>query len=326
MAHPRTLPFALAGVLAAVVALLVLMLGKPSVSEIGEFDGERAFAHVQKQVSFGPREPGSEAIAKAQDYIEAELRGFGWAVRREPFVAKTPAGELPMVNLRARFAGGGEVGDADPDWQRGGGMVLLCSHYDTKIMEGIRFDGANDGGSSTGVLLELARTLAGAPAIAARVELVFFDGEEAVGENIAINVDGLYGSLEYSKLWRRADPEARPEAAFVLDLVGDLALRIDPPNDSPRPLLLELYAAAKAVGVRSRFGMYGGEILDDHIHLNRAGIPALNVIDADYIRRGEASGARRWHTELDRLENVSPKSLKLIGDVMTQLLQERFGG
>jgi Zn-dependent M28 family amino/carboxypeptidase len=236
---------------------------------------------------------------------------LGWIVKREAFSDITPKGNMSFVNLRARFApDGGEI-----DWNDGGGMVLVCSHYDTKIMDGIRFDGANDGGSSTGVLIEMAKALAAAPAIAKGIELVFFDGEEAVIE--FTEVDGLYGSRRYAKQWRSAPGDKKPVAAFVLDLVGDSQLRIDPPSDSPSHLLLEVYAAAEELGHRSIFGRHTSPITDDHVPLNAAGIPALDLIDAGYITRG------RWHTERDTLDSVSAESLQIIGDVMLRVLEKR---
>ena len=135
-----------------------------------EFSGEKALAHVQQLVDLGPHPAGSDAIEKARDYIEAQLRHSGWQVTRQAFTDDTPRGKIHFVNLIARFAG-----DANPT----SSSLLLCSHYDTKLFDTIRFVGANDGGSSTGLLLELARVLGQHPTLARKVELAFFDGEEA---------------------------------------------------------------------------------------------------------------------------------------------------
>ncbi len=307
------LPAAVVGGVGVAAVIWVLAAKRDQVAGAGEFSGERALAHVAELVGVGPRIPGGEAIERARVYIGAQLAASGWSVLRQTFVDDTPRGQVEFVNLRARYApGGGEI-----DWKEGGGLVLLCSHYDTKLIEGVEFDGANDGGSSTGVLIEMARCLATAPALAGGVELVFFDGEEAVVDFTA--TDGLYGSRHYAKGWRSAPPASKPVAAFVLDLVGDSRLRIDPPNDSPRDLLVELYGAAEQLGVRRRFGMYPAPITDDHVPLNAAGIPALNVIDSGYISRG------RWHTSADRLEYVSADGLELVGRVMLRLLERRAG-
>jgi len=152
-----------------------------------EFSGDRALAHVQRLVDLGPRPPGSEAIEKSRDYIENQLRLFGWQVTRQAFTHDTPRGKIRFVNLIARFRAQGSTAPS----------FLLCSHYDTKTFDTIRFVGANDAGSSTGLLLELARVLGQHPNLAAKVELVFFDGEEAY-ENFS-ETDGLYGSRYFAR-------------------------------------------------------------------------------------------------------------------------------
>ena len=309
----RFIPLILIVIIAAVAGVFLVTSGDKGNSS--PFSGERAYAHVASLVGLGPRHPGSKAIADARDYMTGQLQQAGWQTSLQSFEDDTPRGRKTFVNIRARFppADGAEI-----DWQRGGGLLLLCSHYDTKLIEAVEFDGANDGGSSSGVLLELAEVLRATPGIAGGVEMVFFDGEEAFVD--FTEVDGLYGSRHYAKFWRAAPAEEKPVAAFVLDLVGDVGLRIDPPSDSPRDLLLELYNAAEVVGERGMFGLHPTPITDDHVPLNAAGIPALDVIDAAYISRGS------WHTSADNLESVSPRSLEKIGQVMFELLARRARG
>src|ERR1700745_563937 len=134
------------------------------------FSGEKAFAHVQHLVDLGPRPAGSEALEKSRLYIIEQLKSAGWTVARSEFSDQTPRGKMTFVNLIARF-GTSEKKEA--------AQFLLCSHYDTKTFDAIRFVGANDGGSSTGLLLELARVIGQHPNLARKIELVFFDGEEA---------------------------------------------------------------------------------------------------------------------------------------------------
>jgi len=131
------------------------------------FSGEQAFAHVQHLVDLGPRPAGSEALEKSRLYIIEQLKSAGWTVARSEFSDQTPRGKVAFVNLIARF-GTSEKKEA--------AQFLLCSHYDTKTFDTIRFVGANDGGSSTGLLIEMARVLALSPALAAKIELLFFDG------------------------------------------------------------------------------------------------------------------------------------------------------
>jgi len=275
-----------------------------------QFSGVNAYQHVQKLVDFGPRIPGSQSIENARIYIEEKLQEFGWVTVRQPFNDDTPNGSMKFINLRARFP---VLSGKDIDWKDGGGIILLCSHYDTKIIEGVEFLGANDGGSSTGVLLELARVFSISPEIARGVELVFFDGEEALVD--FTSTDGLYGSRHYAKFWRSAPIDKKPQSAYVLDLVGDKNMRIDPPYDSPSNLLSELYRAAQNSGHRSLFGIYPTPITDDHVPLNAAGIPALDIIDSRYITKG------KWHTSRDNLKSISVDNLNIIGEVMLELFK-----
>src|SRR4029077_13364223 len=136
----------------AAILLLILFSGVAPIraTEVKiweEFSVQKALAHVQRLVDLGPHPAGSDAIEKARDYIEAQLRHSGWQVTRQAFTDDTPRGKIHFVNLIARFAG--NANSTSPS-------LLLCSHYDTKLFDAIRFVGANDGGSSTGLLLELA--------------------------------------------------------------------------------------------------------------------------------------------------------------------------
>ena len=268
-----------------------------------EFSGDKALAHVQRLVEFGPRPPGSEAIEKSRDYIDNQLRLCGWNVERQSFTESTPRGAVTFVNLIARFAAESHVPT----------KFLLCSHYDTKFFENVRFVGANDGGSSTGLLLEFARILAGHPASARRVALVFFDGEEAY-EKFSAN-DGLYGSRYFAKHLAAEATARQLRGAILFDMVGDRSLNVTLPLDSPSQMAHDLFAAADAIKLREYFSYYDGAITDDHTPLNAIGIPALDVIDFDYAW---------WHTADDTLDKLSAASLQVVGSVAARYLVE-FG-
>src|SRR6266852_4209372 len=137
----------------------------PPAEKMGGFDGKRAFAHVAKQVGFGPRPSGSAAIAQLQEYIQTELTSYGCKVETDSFTADTPVGRLPMKNIVAKIPGDKP------------GIIMLATHYDTALLP--NFVGADDGGSSTGVMLELARLLCTKHS-AYQVWITFFDGEEAM--------------------------------------------------------------------------------------------------------------------------------------------------
>ena len=199
-------------------------------------------------------------------------------------------------------------------------MVLLASHYDTKWYEEFEFVGANDGGSSTGVLIELAYFLAEHhPGMAAKVELVFFDVEEAFGENITAT-DGLYGSHYYSRvLWRPKKNDAdRPSYGILLDMVGDKDLLITPPPNSGEGMVQRTVDVAKKLNLGDYVAPGTTMIIDDHVPLNtEAYVPTVNLIDFTY--------ERAWHTKFDTLDQISAKSLEIAGKLTIGLLKDLLG-
>jgi len=269
-----------------------------------EFSGEKAMEHVQRLVDLGPRPPASEAIEKSRAYIEKQLEGWGWKVTRQAFTDDTPRGKIGFVNLTAEFRERGTKTKDKPSF-------LLCSHYDTKWFETIRFVGANDGGSSTGLLLELARVLAQHPILAAKVKLVFFDGEEAY-ENFS-ETDGLYGSRYFAQQLAQEKSAAQFHGGILFDMVGDSSLNITLPPDSPSQMARDIFAAAEALKLRSYFSYFDRGITDDHTPLNRIGIPAIDLIDFDFAW---------WHTADDTIDKVSAESLGKVGRVALYYLSE----
>jgi hypothetical protein len=296
-----------------------------------EVSGDNALAHVEALVGFGSRPAGSEAIEKSRLYIEKTLSDFGWSVERQTFEEQTQQGKKTFVNLRARFG----TADSRADEVSG----LLCSHYDTKHFEAFEFVGANDGGSSTGLLIELARVLAGNPQVAKEIELVFFDGEEAFGSNIT-GKDGLFGSKHYAAELVAENRKTRPKWGVLLDMVGDKNLNIRAgvriPGASLRELAKaeesgylvdfesvqaridqisrDLLAASDDLELRSYIGISSAYIVDDHEPLSVvAGIPTIDVIDFDFPY---------WHTPKDKLSEISAESLQITGRVTLQLVEK----
>ena len=280
---------------------------KPVPAEIWkEFSGEKAFAEVRKQVELGPRPSGSGEIEKARAAIDSSLRAAGWDVERQEFTETTPRGAVKFVNLVARFSPA-MARPAPANTQR----AIVCSHYDTKRFSTIRFTGANDGASSSGALLELARVLALDPQLAAKVELVFFDGEEAVVQ--FTESDGLYGSRFYARSLRTSQRAGQFQIGVLWDMIGDKDLTITLPPDSPQPLTQNLLRAADKLGVRDRFSYHDRSIWDDHVPLNQLKIPTVDLIDFDYLA---------WHTADDTLDQISPESLRTVGAVTLYYLRE----
>ena len=280
-----------------------------------QFSGENALAEVRRQVDIGPRPSGTAALARARNLIAESLKKSGWEVERQEFEhAPVPdQGALHFTNLIARFSPDGSH-PAPRDTQR----AILGSHYDTKRMDSVRFVGANDGGSSTGALLELARVLAKAPALASRVELVFFDGEEAVLQfgPAETGPDGLVGSRHYAQVLRDTKRAAQFRFGIVWDMIGDADLTVTLPRDTPAALASGLLAGADALSVRRNFGFSAGDIMDDHTPLHViARIPSMDIIDFDYPP---------WHTSADTLDKLSAASLQTIGRVTLWLLAKEL--
>jgi glutaminyl-peptide cyclotransferase len=264
-----------------------------STSEIWKrFSGANAFGFVQKLVELGPRPAASDALERSRDYIKAELKKSGWRVTSQTFTDKTPRGVITFVNLIATF---GE--QATPSF-------LLCSHYDTKTFDTVRFVGANDGGSSTGLLLELARVLATDPALARKTELVFFDGEEAFVN--FTETDGLYGSRHFAEELRVSGKAKQFRGGILFDMIGDKSLVVTLPPNSPATLARNIFAAADALKLRDHFTYFQSDVTDDHTPLNAAGIPVIDLIDFDYPP---------WHTAEDTLDKISAESLEIVGRV-----------
>ena len=269
-----------------------------------EFSGDKAFVHTRYLVELGPRPEGSEALEKTRKYITDTLASSGWKTEMQKFNDDTPRGNIAFVNIIARF------GEAKPtDTQR----AIVASHYDTKLFSTIRFVGASDGGSSTGALLELARVLALDPELARRVELVFFDGEEAFVQFSAS--DGLYGSRYYARTLRETKRNGQFKFGILWDMIGDKNLTITLSPDSPPQLAKGILDSATMLGMREAFSFYNRDIYDDHVPLNTAHIPMIDLIDFDYPP---------WHTADDTLDKLSPESLQKVGAVTLFYLRKQL--
>jgi glutaminyl-peptide cyclotransferase len=267
-----------------------------------QFSGEKALAHVQYLVDLGPHPPASDAIEKARDYIVNQLTASGWQTAEQPFTDQTPRGKVRFVNLIARFTRG--KAETAPTF-------LLCTHYDTKTFDTFRFVGANDSGSSTGLLLELARVLGQHPNLAAKTELVFFDGEEAY-ENFSAT-DGLYGSRYFAKQLSESKATKEFRGGILFDMVGDRSLRITLPPNSPTQIAHDIFASADALKLRDYFTYFDQNIIDDHTPLNHIGIPTIDIIDFNYPP---------WHTAEDTIDKLSAQSLQTVGSVAAYYLSE----
>jgi hypothetical protein len=262
------------------------------------FDSARAFEHVRQLVAIGPRPAGSPGIQAARRYIREQIRAIGLSTTEGAFQAQTPVGPLAMVNLSVVIPG------ATPE------RLLIGGHYDTKLFRHFRFVGANDGGSSTAVLLELARVLKDRRN-PFTIELVFFDGEEAMLE--WAGTDHTYGSRRYVETATSSGTLKTIRAMLLVDMVGDRNLNIRRESNSTRWLTDIIWAAARRLGHHDVFLDEPIAVEDDHVSFLKAGVPAVDIIDLDYPA---------WHTPDDTLDNVSARSLQTVGDVVLAALPQ----
>ncbi len=254
-----------------------------------DFDGLRAYADVETQVSFGPRIPGSDGHAKIQEWMRVELESAGWELEIQ---ASERLGK-PVENLIAKR------NDANPE-------IILGAHYDTRMFAdndpdtakyGQPVPGANDGASGVAVLLELARTL---PKDTVNVWLVFFDAED---NGRIEGWDWNLGSREFVE-----NIALSPRAVVIVDMIGDADLNIYKERNSDTALTDEIWAVADELGYRDQFiPEYKFSMLDDHTPFLEAGIPALVIIDFDYPY---------WHTVDDIPDKVSAESLSAVGQTL----------
>ncbi len=273
---------------------LALLVATPAVAADAPFDGAAAFRDLERLVAIGPRPAGSQGAARARAYILGELRAARIRARVEPFEADTPHGRLSMANVIAVLPG------RRPD------VIMLAGHYDTKWFRDVHFVGANDGGSSAGLLIELARRLAGRTR-EFTYWIAWFDGEEAREAWSA--TDSLYGSR-----WMAADlarQRALPRALIVVDMIGDRNLAIRREAFSTPWLTDLIWAAAVRRGEAAHFLAEEMGVEDDHVPFLRAGVPATLLIDFDYPP---------WHTAEDTFDKVSPRSLAVVGGVLLEAL------
>lgn len=274
------------------------MAAEQSAASPPKFDSSRAWEHLRRQVAFGPRPAGSGALADCRRYLLSELKSSGLAGREQPFSADTPVGKLAMVNIIATIPG------------RRADRIIIASHYDTKLFREFRFVGASDGASSTAALLELGRVLKARPG-EFTIELLFLDGEEAVNRDWR-DPDNTYGSRYYVRAAKESGTLPGIKAVVLLDMIGDRNLTIRRDTNSTRWLTDIIWASAHRLGYSSQFLAEDFTIAgDDHFPFMAAGVPAVDIIDLDYPA---------WHTPQDDLDQVSARSLQIVGDVIIDAL------
>jgi Zn-dependent M28 family amino/carboxypeptidase len=268
------------------------------------FSGTSALAYTRAVVSLGPRPVGSRRHTATELYIESQIKLHKAELLTDVFTAKTPIGNLPMKNIIARFRG------------VTGRAIVFSGHYDTKKQAG--FWGANDGGSSTGFLLEMLRVLA-TQKHPDDIYLVWFDGEEAFKEWTA--ADSLYGSRHLEEKWAADGTLSHIKALINVDMIGDKNLDVAKEENSSRSLAKLVWDTARELGYSKYFLNDPGPIDDDQMPFVRAGVNAIDVIDLNF-----GPNNSYWHTPQDVMEKLSAHSLQVIGDVVLGVLKKLDAG
>jgi Zn-dependent M28 family amino/carboxypeptidase len=263
----------------------------------GGFDGKAAYEHVAKMVAFGPRPSGSQALAQTQDYILAQLQSFGCTVETDAFTAQTPAGPIAMKNILVKIQG------------ERPGIILLGTHYDTLKKE--NFVGADDGGSSTGLMLEMARLLCAKRGQYA-VWIAFFDGEEAV--QAWSDTDSRYGSREMAAKLALSGDLKNVRAFLLADIVGGKNARIPREANSTKSFVDLVYSTAVRLGYGALFVNEEKGADDDHDSFLNRKVPSVDVI-GDFVNNGY------WHTPQDNMEQISAKTLGQVGHVFAEVVK-----
>jgi glutaminyl-peptide cyclotransferase len=282
----------------------------PPAEQTGGFDGKRAFAHVAKQVSFGPRPSGSPAIGQLQNYIQSELSSYGCKVDTDDFHADTPVGPLAMKNIVAKIPG------------EKSGIIMLATHYDTarsardpatgQVHPMPTFVGADDGGSSTGVMLELARLLC-SKHMPYAMWITFLDGEEAMHD--WSDTDSRYGSRQMAAKMAVSGEIKKVKAFLLADIVGGRKAQFLRESSSTTELVNLFWNTAHKLGYSDRFRDEAVSAQDDHDPFLKRGVPSLDVI-GDFTNNGY------WHTAEDNLDKISAKTLAIVGHVFLESMKQ----
>jgi Zn-dependent M28 family amino/carboxypeptidase len=258
----------------------------------------RALQYTREVTAFGPRPIGSANHKKLEAYIYSHLKGD--AVEDDAFTADTPEGKFPARNIIARYPGTKD------------GIIVIAGHYDTPYpLRNTSFVGANDGGTSTAILLELANHLRGSKREGYSVWLVFTDAEEAVRQWSA--TDSVYGTRHLAAKWEKDGTLAKIKAFLLADMIGDADLNIERDQNSTPWLQDLVYEAASRYGYQSHFFARTIQVDDDHLPFVQKGVPSVDIIDLDYGYNNSFH-----HSPQDTMDKLSARSLQIVGDTILE--------
>jgi hypothetical protein len=283
------------------------------------FDGKRAMGYLEAICKIGPRISGSEGMKKQQELIEKHFKDLDARVQYQKFTARQVSRRQPteMANMIISW---------HPDRER---RVILCSHYDTRPIadqEGdIRswekpFVSANDGGSGVALLMELGHHMKDLDTKVG-VDFVFFDGEEYIRDR---DIDRYFlGSEQFADEYRKGKSKTKYIAAILLDMVAGKEAHFPWEGHSlekAQGLVDSVWAIAKELKVQEFDFEFGAAIQDDHLALNRAGIPAIDIVDLT-TQGPQIFNYPHWHKLSDTPENCSGETMAKVARVLGVWLQ-----
>lgn len=294
---------------------------KPALYVPAKFDSDSAYSHVARQVAMGPRVPGTRANAECAAYILSELHRQGADSIREQrsHVTAYNGDVLPMNNIMGAF---------NPQAKE---RILLLAHYDTRPWadsddnqdyNSKPIPGANDGASGVGVLLEIARHLSSVkPPVG--VDMLFVDVEDYGQLSGFSNHDETW--CLGTQYWAEHMPYANdslPRYAILLDMVGGIDAKFHREyfsNKYAPNIVDKAWGIAALSGQSERFvNLDGGAVIDDHIYVNKAGIPAIVIIES---KNDETkSFPPTWHTMDDNMANIDRSTLKAVGQTVLNII------
>ena len=284
----------------------LLLLTPFAVQAQAHFDGARAYEYAREFVAIGPRWPTGPGHAKAEAFLREHLRQD--PLEEDAFTADTPIGPVNMRNFIVRFPG------------KKNGVIVLATHYETNYpLRNIHFVGANDGGSTTGLLLAIADRLRAETAHGRKLDgysvwLVFFDGEEAI--NSWSQSDSTYGSRHLAAKWGRDGTLGQIKAFILTDMIGDKSLDIQREARAADWLVSEVRLAARKFGDEKYFFQQDATVEDDHLPFVERGVPSIDLIDLDY-----GPNNSYHHTAQDTMDKISAHSLTVDGDVIMETIR-----
>jgi len=282
--------------------LFFLLLLAPLTLCAQHFNGDKALNYAREFVAIGPRWPTSPGHLKAEQFLRDHLKHDN--VEEDTFTANTPIGPVAMRNFIVRFPG------------KKDGVIVLSTHYETNYpLRTINFVGANDGASTTGLLMAIADQLRGKTLDGYSIWFVFFDGEEAIQTWSAS--DSTYGSRHLAAKWGRDGTLGKIKAFMLADMIGDKDLDIERETRSTGWLVDLVRQAAHKYGYDRYFFQTEEPVEDDHLAFLDRGVPSIDVIDLDY-----GPNNSYHHTAQDTLDKVSAHSLTIDGDVFLETIKE----